>query len=56
MTQQHENQKGQYQCASCKQAFQTQNELREHEQSQHKSGQGSRQQDQKTGAAGQSHK
>lgn len=48
-----ENQKGQYQCDSCKQSFQTQSELREHEQSQHKSGQGSRM-GQKTGSAGQS--
>jgi hypothetical protein len=36
MTQQQQvNQKGQYQCDRCKQLFQTQSELREHEQSQH---------------------
>jgi len=35
MTQRQVNQKGQYQCDSCKQLFQTQSELREHEQSQH---------------------
>jgi hypothetical protein len=55
MTQQQENQKGQYQCASCRQSFQTQSELREHEQAQHKSGQGAGQ-GQKTGTAGQSNK
>jgi hypothetical protein len=36
MTQQQQvNQKGQYQCDRCKQLFQTQSELREHEQLQH---------------------
>lgn len=48
------NQKGQYQCDSCKQSFQTQSELREHEQSQHKAGQGSRQGDKTRTAGGQS--
>ena len=50
MTQQQQvNQKGQYQCDRCKQLFQTQSELREHEQSQHS-------QREKTETAGQSHK
>jgi len=53
--QQHANQKGQYQCDSCKQSFQTQSELREHVQSQHKSGQGAHQ-GETTVSAGQSRK
>jgi len=43
------NQKGQYQCDRCKQLFQTQSELREHEQSQHN-------EREKAGTAAQSHK
>jgi hypothetical protein len=49
--QQHGNQKGQYQCDRCKQSFQTQSELRAHEQSQH---QGSREGDKTRTAGGQS--
>ncbi|MCU1273627.1 MAG: hypothetical protein JWO48_1058 [Bryobacterales bacterium] len=51
--QQHANQKGQYRCDSCKQSFQTQSELREHEQSQHQSGRGSREGDKTRTAGGQ---
>ena len=48
------NQKGQYSCESCERSFQTQSELREHEQSQHNIGQGSNHVGQKIGSAGQS--
>ena len=52
-TPQQQNQRGQYKCNACDQAFQTQNELKQHEDQKHsRSGQSSVQEPQKTKGAG----
>ena len=54
-TQQQQNQKGQYRCNACGQAFQTQNELKQHEEEKHsrqQGGQNKMEEPQKTKGAG----